>query len=106
MPTSSQPAYAETRIVTDAIRGSDRVSDHLFDGVTNHHDIDPDAYTKMYGPLAGYDPKNPTTLFANARQSGTQMVAPKTRERYSLVSTRSILRSSRFSASLSRGQML
>lgn len=77
MPTNSQPAHAETRIVTDAVRGSGRVGDYLFDGVTNHHDVDPDTYTKMYGPLVGYDSKNPTTLFANARQSGTQMVAPK-----------------------------
>lgn len=67
MPTSSQPAHAETRIVTDAARGTDRVGDHLFDGVTNHHDSDPDAYTRMYGPLVGYDSKNLIMLFANAR---------------------------------------
>lgn len=77
MPTNESPRHAEARIVTDAPRNSESVGDHLFDGVNNHHDEDPDAYTRMYGPLVGYDPRNPTTLFANARQTGTQLVAPR-----------------------------
>lgn len=77
MPTSNQPIHAETRIVTDTVRGTDSVGDHLFNGVVNHHENDFDAFTRMYGPLPGYDSKNPTTLFANANQTGKQMVAPR-----------------------------
>ena len=67
----------EDRIVTSEPRGTDHVGDYLFDGHVNLHEEDPGIFTRIYDRLPGYKADNPTSLFANARQTATMQVAPK-----------------------------